>query len=127
MQHLPRRGLQLNCRDRDDAHERRDKHRKQLELQRVHLRLSRVPRLTDLVSSQRSSTDSERFQLFKGLLTQALFLCTEHTQYCKGCHGNDKKVSAATLIQNAINSNRGCMGSLSGLIAAQIAAISSAS
>jgi hypothetical protein len=105
VQHLPRRGLQLNCRDRDDAHERRDKHRKQLELQRgyAQLRLSRVPRLADLVSSQRSSTDSERFQLFKGLLTQALFLCAEHTQHCNECHGNCKKGSAVTTIQNAID------------------------
>jgi len=45
-----------------------------------------------------------------------------YTQYCNGCHGSGKKGSSATSIQNAINSNRGGMGSLS-LTSAQIQAI----
>ena len=49
-----------------------------------------------------------------------------YTQYCSGCHGNGKKGSSATTIQNAINSNRGGMGSLSFLTSAQITAISTA-
>jgi mono/diheme cytochrome c family protein len=46
-----------------------------------------------------------------------------YTQYCSGCHGSGKKGSSATSIQNAISSNRGGMGSLSGLTSAQILAI----
>ena len=49
-----------------------------------------------------------------------------YTQYCSGCHGNGKKGSSASAIQNAINSNRGGMGSLSSLTPAQVAAISAA-
>jgi hypothetical protein len=49
-----------------------------------------------------------------------------YTQYCSSCHGNGKKGSSVSAIQNAISSNRGGMGSLSGLTAAQIQAISSA-
>jgi mono/diheme cytochrome c family protein len=49
-----------------------------------------------------------------------------YTQYCSGCHGTSKKGSPASLIQSAINSNLGGMGSLSFLTPAQIAAISAA-
>jgi mono/diheme cytochrome c family protein len=49
-----------------------------------------------------------------------------YTQYCSGCHGTSKKGSSASLIQSAIDSNRGGMGSLSFLTPAQIAAISAA-
>jgi hypothetical protein len=49
-----------------------------------------------------------------------------YTQYCAGCHGTSKKGSSATLIQSAINSNLGGMGSLKFLTSAQIAAISAA-
>jgi mono/diheme cytochrome c family protein len=49
-----------------------------------------------------------------------------YTQYCSGCHGTSKKGSSATNIQNAIDSNRGGMGSLSFLTAAQVAAIAAA-
>lgn len=49
-----------------------------------------------------------------------------YTQYCSGCHGNSKKGSSATNIQNAISRNTGGMGSLSNLTSAQIAAISAA-
>ncbi|HET9554841.1 MAG TPA: cytochrome c [Anaeromyxobacteraceae bacterium] len=49
-----------------------------------------------------------------------------YTQYCSGCHGTSKKGQPASLIQSAINSNIGGMGSLSFLTPAQIAAISAA-
>ena len=49
-----------------------------------------------------------------------------YTQYCSGCHGNAKKGKSVAAIQGAINANTGGMGSLSGLTAAQIAAISAA-
>jgi hypothetical protein len=49
-----------------------------------------------------------------------------YTQYCSGCHGNAKKGSSATNIQNAINNNTGGMGSLKSLTPAQILAISQA-
>ena len=51
-----------------------------------------------------------------------------YTQYCYGCHRNNKKGSSASAIQNAINSDRGGMGTtaLKALTPAQIAAISAA-
>jgi mono/diheme cytochrome c family protein len=49
-----------------------------------------------------------------------------YTQYCSGCHGNSKKGSSASNIASAIASNRGGMGSLSSLTAAQLAAIAAA-
>lgn len=49
-----------------------------------------------------------------------------YNQYCSGCHGNSKKGSSASAIQNAINSNRGGMGSLKSLTPAQVQAISQA-
>lgn len=49
-----------------------------------------------------------------------------YTQYCANCHGNGKKGKSASAIQTAINNNTGGMGSLSGLTAAQVAAISAA-
>jgi hypothetical protein len=50
VQHLPRRGLQFNCRDCGDAPERSERRRKFLELQRDYaLLLSRVPWLAELV------------------------------------------------------------------------------
>ena len=49
-----------------------------------------------------------------------------YTQYCSGCHGTSKKGSSASLIQGAIDSNRGGMGTtaLRALTPAQVAAIS---
>jgi hypothetical protein len=49
-----------------------------------------------------------------------------YTQYCAGCHGTSKKGSTATAIQSAIDTNKGGMGSLSFLTAAQVAAIAAA-
>ena len=49
-----------------------------------------------------------------------------YTQYCSNCHGNSKKGSSPSNIQNAINNNTGGMGSLSFLTPAQIQAISTA-
>jgi mono/diheme cytochrome c family protein len=53
-----------------------------------------------------------------------------YTQYCASCHGalasSSKKGATATQIQNAINSNKGGMGSLSFLTSAQIQAIATA-
>jgi hypothetical protein len=49
-----------------------------------------------------------------------------YTTYCSGCHGTSKKGSSAANIQGAIDSNRGGMGSLSFLTAAQVAAIAAA-
>jgi hypothetical protein len=51
-----------------------------------------------------------------------------YTQYCSGCHGNGKKGSASSAIQNAIDTNRGNMGTtaLKALTPAQIAAIAAA-
>jgi len=49
-----------------------------------------------------------------------------YTQYCSGCHGNSKKGSSVSAIQNAIATNRGGMGSLSNLTLEQITAISTA-
>ena len=46
-----------------------------------------------------------------------------YTQYCAGCHGTSKKGSTALAIQNAIDSNRGGMGSLKFLTPEQAAAI----
>ena len=46
-----------------------------------------------------------------------------YTQYCSGCHRNGQQGASATSIQNAINSDRGGMGSLSGLTSEQIQAI----
>lgn len=47
-----------------------------------------------------------------------------YNQYCAGCHGSGMRGSSASLTQSAINSNRGGMGSLRSLTAAQITAIS---
>ncbi len=46
-----------------------------------------------------------------------------YTQYCNGCHGTAKQGKTALAIQGAIDANIGGMGSLSGLTAAQVAAI----
>ena len=46
-----------------------------------------------------------------------------YTQYCSGCHGTSKKGSSASVIQAAIDSNRGGMGSLKLLTPEQVAAI----
>jgi len=46
-----------------------------------------------------------------------------YTQYCSGCHGTSKKGSSASVIQAAIDSNRGGMGSLKFLTPEQVAAI----
>lgn len=47
-----------------------------------------------------------------------------YTANCAGCHGTSKRGSTVSAIQNAIASNRGGMGSLSGLTVDQITAIS---
>jgi mono/diheme cytochrome c family protein len=49
-----------------------------------------------------------------------------YNQYCSGCHGASKQGKSAAAIQSAINSNKGGMGSLKSLTAAQITAISGA-
>lgn len=49
-----------------------------------------------------------------------------YTQYCSGCHGTSKQTATASAIQAAIDQNKGGMGSLSFLTAAQIAAIDAA-
>ena len=46
-----------------------------------------------------------------------------YNQYCSGCHGSSKLGKSASAIQNAIKSNKGGMGSLKSLTAAQITAI----
>jgi cytochrome c553 len=47
-----------------------------------------------------------------------------YSQYCAGCHGSSMRGKSASSIQNAINSNKGGMGSLKSLTSAQINAIS---
>jgi cytochrome c5 len=42
-----------------------------------------------------------------------------YAQYCANCHGNSQKGASASATKNAINANRGNMGKLSGLTAAQ--------
>jgi fibronectin type 3 domain-containing protein len=49
---------------------------------------------------------------------------TLYMNNCDGCHGSSKRGKSATAIQNAINSNRGGMGSLNFLTPAEITAIS---
>jgi len=51
-----------------------------------------------------------------------------YSQHCAGCHGNSQKGASVSSIQNAINSNRGGMGSASlrALTTAQLQAISAA-
>jgi len=48
-----------------------------------------------------------------------------YAQHCNSCHGSGKRGSSAAATQNAIDSNRGGMGSASlrALTPAQIAAI----
>lgn len=46
--------------------------------------------------------------------------------YCSGCHGDGKKARTAAAIQRAIDKDRGGMGTLGFLSAAQVAAISAA-
>ncbi len=65
-----------------------------------------------------------------GSTTTASTGATLYAQYCQSCHGalatSSKLGRTATQISSAISSNRGGMGSLSGLTSSQISAIASA-